>query len=129
MNKILILSHGELAKGIESSLDIFSVNKEKIEFFSAYTDDTDPMIQIDASVQEHIQEGNVIILTDLFGGSLTRFCLEKYHDNERVHIISGYNLALVMSLAMEKEAISQEKIEESIKQAQDDMKYVRLGGK
>ena len=46
MRKIVLLSHGGMAKGLLNTLSIFTANIDQITAISAYVDDCDPKAEL-----------------------------------------------------------------------------------
>ena len=74
--KFLIASHGNLAKGFQSSLDILDKGKEAAVINAYVTpEDYTPIIQ--TFLQSLGAEEQAIILTDLYGGSVNQKLFKK----------------------------------------------------
>ena len=57
MRKIVLLSHGGMAKGLLNTLSIFTANIDQITAISAYVDDCDPKAELEsfwASVNDEV---------------------------------------------------------------------------
>ena len=104
--KFLIASHGNLAKGFQSSLDILADKGKELAVINAYVtpEDYTPIIQ--TFLQSLGAEEQAIILTDLYGGSV--------------------NLAIALSLIFLKEGekLTKEDIQAAIAEAQ--IQFVEL---
>jgi len=78
-------------------------------------------------IEETPREDEIVILTDLFGGSVNNDASMLFRDlkRENLHIITGVNLALALELLLypDNEPLAQA-IEAMIEQARDGMKYV-----
>ena len=89
MRRFVIGSHHLLAHGLRDTLE-FLTCKENIIDISAYVDDTDAEEQIAQVFASIAPEDEVIIMTDMLGGSVNqKFC--PYMTEHR-HLISGINL-------------------------------------
>ena len=117
MNKILIASHGHLASGVQSSLEILTGMGNKVTVIDAYVDDHDYVPDIKKFIDE--LDGQMgIIFTDLFGGSVNQKVMLEVADHENVFVITGTNLPIVLSVVLENEAITKTKLEELIAASQ-----------
>ena len=72
MNKILLASHGYLAQGMKSSLEILMGANDRIECLCAYVDDDtrDVAALIDAWMESKDPADSWFVVTDIFGGSV-----------------------------------------------------------
>ncbi|WP_040215052.1 PTS sugar transporter subunit IIA [Clostridium polynesiense] len=99
MIKILIASHGYYAKGAESALEIIIGNRSNVTYLSAYVEDKSLKEDVEEYFKGVSEEDSVIILTDLFGGSVNQ-TLTSYVKRENTYIISGFNLALLLEILL-----------------------------
>ncbi|ELC8394395.1 PTS sugar transporter subunit IIA [Clostridium perfringens] len=126
--KILIASHGKLAEGIQSSLNILADKGDDVEVINAYITDEDYTPQIVNFIESIGENEQGIIFTDLFGGSVnqkvvTQVAIAK---KENIFIISNANLAIVLSILFSAE---DELTEESIKNAIDEAQVTLVSTK
>ena len=70
----------------------------------------------------------VIVITDIFGGSVNNLFMEKIPLNKNIHLITGLNLPLVLNLLGEQEnyLIPEELIQNSMEISSDAVKYCNL---
>lgn len=118
--KFLVASHGNLANGIKSSLDILAGCGEKIEVINAYINDedyTEKIIQFISSISNDEQG---IIFTDLYGGSVNQKVLSEVINlnKNNIFIISNSNLAIVLSLIFYEEELTEEILDKIILESQ-----------
>lgn|SRR5699024_7061403 len=100
MKQMLLATHGHFASGIKSSLEIILGKQENIQTIDAYVDETNFEEQLDKYISSiSINEDTLIVVTDLFGGSVNQKIVNKLQ-NENVHIITGLNLPLLLELQM-----------------------------
>ena len=98
MNKLIIASHGKLAEGVKSSLNVLGIDTDKISFVNCYVDDNDAKEHIAKCIEESKEE-TMIVLTDLLGGSVnTEFM--QYLQKDNLYIVAGFNFGLVLQLLM-----------------------------
>lgn len=119
--KYLIASHGELANGIKSSLDILANEGNAVEVINAYITDEDYTPKIVKFIKNIGDDEQGVIFTDLFGGSVNQKSVTEVLNNksENVFIISNVNLAIVLSLLFSVEdEFSEEYIKKSIVESQ-----------
>ena len=100
MRKFLIAAHGTLPEGIQSSLEIIMGSLENVFLIQAYVGENKSLKEEIESVLEHIDnEDELVVFTDLMGGSVTNQILQ-YALKENVFIISGFNLPLLLEVLL-----------------------------
>lgn len=123
MLKLLLGSHGHLASGMKTSIDIFG-GCERLTVIDAYVDDRiidDDLNAFFASVNDDDQ---VVMLSDLYGGSVNNKMFERLA-RPNTYLIAGVNLALVLELLM-KEEITPEELEALVVQSREMLRVVTL---
>lgn len=118
----LVATHGELAKGFQSSLNILADKGNSIEIINAYVTDEDYTSQIVEFIQSVEQDEQAIIFTDLFGGSVNQRVLAEVltQKKENIFIISNANLAILLTLIVgsEEEKLTDALISDAIEESQ-----------
>lgn len=99
MLKILIASHGNYADGVKSATNIIIGNKENVHYLNAYVSEVSVKDQLENFFKEVHEDDEVIILTDIYGGSVNQNVF-PYVKKENVYIISGFNLATVLEILL-----------------------------
>ncbi|MDB5013948.1 MAG: hypothetical protein JWQ25_2150 [Daejeonella sp.] len=125
MRKFLIATHGALAAGIKSSLDIIIGPAENVFLIQAYLDENKTIEEELIEVLHQIEdEDELVIFTDLLGGSITNQIV-THALKSNIHIVSGFNLPLLIEviLADGDEPIV-EIIESALTNAKDQLVYV-----
>lgn len=102
LRKFLIASHGRLASGMASSLQILLGSDEGVTVLDAYLDASRVEDHVEAFYRSENQEDQVILLSDLVGGSVNQV-LYRYLDRPHTFLVAGVNLALVLELVAQKE--------------------------
>ncbi|MEI0530572.1 hypothetical protein R4I97_03325 [Brachyspira pilosicoli] len=125
MFRFIMASHGNFASGIKESINMISGNFDCLESFCCYVDKN---FDIHKSIDELLtkyKEDDVIVITDIYGGSVNNAFLEKLHQYPNLHLISGLNLSLMLALLLEKDNYSNIKslITDSINDSKDSFKY------
>ena len=124
MLKIFLSSHGHMASGIKSSLDILIGNTDKITVFDAYVDEKNVQDVLDNFYKTVSEDDEVLLLSDLYGGSVNQVMF-TYLNRPNTRLVSGVNLALVLELAI-KETISDSELEELVETSRMIMKIVKM---
>lgn len=106
MRRIILTSHGNLAEGMLHSLEMIMGKQPQMTAVSAYlTPEDDLKLKISSILAETPAEDELIIVTDLFGGSVNN-CWMLHLDDPRVQIISGMNLGILVELASQPDTES-----------------------
>ena len=124
MLKIFLSSHGHMASGIKSSLDILIGNTDKITVFDAYVDEKNVQDVLDNFYKTVSEDDEVLLLSDLYGGSVNQVMF-TYLNRPNTRLVSGVNLAIVLELAI-KETISDSELEELVETSRMMMKIVKI---
>lgn len=119
--KYLVASHGQLASGIQSSINILTNQGEKIKTIDAYVDDSDYTKDVEDFVSSIQEDDYGVIFTDLYGGSvnqrITSTVLEQ-GKQDQVTIITNANLAIVLTVMMMGDVPTEETLRTLIEEAQ-----------
>ena len=104
MKTIILLSHGELAKGMADTAQMIMGKQKNLYAISAYTEEN---VNFPAMVKKLIQSspGETVLVTDLMGGSVNNQMIELAAQTG-AHLISGMNLTLVLSLLNDDPSLS-----------------------
>ncbi|HEY4110611.1 hypothetical protein [Puia sp.] len=129
MRRFLIVSHGELAGGIRSALELITGVTAGVAILQAYVDEN-------KSVEEEIagllggacDEEEWVVFTDLLGGSITNQVLRVAAElgvMGSVHVVAGINLPLVIEVVMADSSTPvREVLNDAIGMARDQLVYV-----
>ena len=105
MNRIILASHGGLSAGMKDTVqmilgelpNLYALATRLLEGFAA--------------------EDAVYIVTDVMGGSVNNEMLTLLPEYPAVHLICGMNASLVLTLASNDEALTQDELAECIADA------------
>lgn len=118
MTKIILISHGDLAKGMAQSAQMITGKKTNLSYYGLYPGEhPSKMINIIKNEVISSQENNYIVVADILGCSVCNAAMELLN-LENVKVISGMNLSLIIHLLLSSE-ISDEKLNEKINNAQE----------
>lgn len=125
MKKILIATHGKFAEGIVSTVEIITGKQENLYFLNAYVDDISVEEKMETFLKENVnRDDHLIIFTDLFGGSVNQTAI-RYLSDEKVDIIAGFNLPIILEVMMLDAAhITPERLREITNSAKEQIIYV-----
>ncbi len=126
MRRFVFASHHYMAHGLKDTVDFLTNQAKKIYDINAYVEEEKK--DIDVVVKELFAsfdpDDEVIVLTDLMGGSV----YQKFfpYMNDHVHVICGMNLPLAMSflLASEDQTLTQESVDAIIEECKKQIVYV-----
>ncbi|MCI5774763.1 MAG: PTS fructose transporter subunit IIA [Erysipelotrichaceae bacterium] len=122
--KLLIATHGTFAEGIKSALQIIVGNVENIATINAYVDECDLKKELDNYFEINKNE-ELIVCTDLFGGSVNQAIIQKLKEKEFI-LVTGVNfpMLLELSLALGNGNPDKEKIRELINNSKEQLMLV-----
>lgn len=123
MNRIILASHSNLAKGMYDSLKFFNNDIEgMVSYICAYEDG----LNFENTLREaldSIKEDHILIFTDIIGGSINQTAV-KLLGSYPIHVISGMNLPMLLSVVFAPEEINDKNIDAYIVQGQDQIVYM-----
>jgi len=99
---ILIISHSTLAESLKQTVSLIVGEKENLSTLSLMKNDRieDFSERLKKKVMEIDKGDGVLILADMFGGTPCNSALALYGTDDRVRIITGVNLPLVIEAIM-----------------------------
>ena len=111
MRHVLVATHGRMAEGIKTSMEMISGPRENFTFINFYTDDK---VDYEALIREYMEkpaeEDEILICTDMFFGSVSQMFV-PYLKRKNVYMLTGINLPALLEVAFFEEALSKEVIE------------------
>jgi mannose/fructose-specific phosphotransferase system component IIA len=122
--KLFVSSHGHLASGLKSSMEILYGRCDNITVFDAYVDERSVREQLEQFF-ETVNEGEqVLLISDLYGSSVNQ-AMSLFLNRPDTTLIAGANLALMIGL-VGRERISREEVDELIAQSRQMLCIVDL---
>lgn len=94
--KILVIGHGRFAEGIKSVANKIVGDLSEVTFMNTYVDDIDFHVELDNYFSKN---NNVLVLTDLFGGSVNQAIIQ-YITKVNINIITGINIPLILEILL-----------------------------
>lgn len=125
MVRFFLSSHGHLAGGLKSSIDILLGGCDRLTVFDAYVDERSPEEELKAFYETVEPEDQVILLSDMYGGSVNNIMV-TFLDRPNTTLIAGVNLALVIGLVILEGPITREMIDEVVRQSREAIRVVEL---
>lgn len=124
MTQIILASHGYLAKGMKDTLNMIIGDVSMVEAFSSYRDeDVNVRDAVEEIIKEKYDKGDIFILTDILGGSVNTEMMSLIKEYPKIHVLSGMNLPVVISLATQTDEVSESELQQIIKDSQQSIVY------
>lgn len=129
---ILLISHGKLAEGILDAGKLFYGEKvEKVK--TLCLQQTDGGDEFGARIREaltelEVEKEGVLILCDLYGGTPANQCVSIFMEQEKVKIVTGMNLAMLINVLVERpfmESLEDLDVEELVSIGKDNILDLR----
>ncbi len=118
----ILTGHSHISEGIASAIEF--VLGISVSYFNAYVEGEEFYLdKILAEIEKYPKEDEIIIMTDILGGSVNNDMM-KLTQMPNVHLICGTNLALAAQIVMagDEQDIGQI-IRQSIQTARDGIQY------
>ena len=112
-----------MASGMKSSIEIFCGENNNLTVFDAYVDEKNVSEQLDAFYQTVGEDDLVILLSDLYSGSVNQQ-MYMYLTKPNTMLVAGVNLALVLELTA-LDSITEEGLERLVEQSRQALKVVK----
>ncbi|MEI7543131.1 MAG: PTS sugar transporter subunit IIA [bacterium] len=102
MTGIVIISHSTLAEALKTTVSLIVGDKENVYTLCLMKNDKmeDFAEKLKVCVEAADSGDGVLILADMFGGTPCNTSLALFGNNEKVRIITGVNLPLVIEAIM-----------------------------
>lgn len=108
MENILLVSHGGMAAGVKTSLEMIAGKQNHVSTVSLNEDGDNIQFEEELKRKMKTLNGSVLIIADLLGGTPCNVALKNYSEDTQVKIIAGMSLPMVIEAAINKEISSQE---------------------
>lgn len=123
MLRLFLSSHGHLASGMKSSVEILSGSNDRLTVFDAYVNEENVKDVLDHYFETIVKpEDEVILLSDLYGGSVNQV-MYLYLNRPHTTLIAGVNLALVLELSV-RESVTKEELQKLVEQSRTMLRIV-----
>ena len=118
MNRIILASHGGLSAGMKDTVQMILGELPNLYALATLRDETEPItVAARRLLEGFAAEDAVYIVTDVMGGSVNNEMLTLLPEYPAVHLICGMNASLVLTLASNDEALTQDELAECIEDA------------
>jgi len=104
MNHILLITHGQLGKVFLEVAEAMLSRPLEVQALSFMDlQDADAFAkEVENQMQSYPKEDCILILTDLFGGTPSNLAI-PYLEKDRIEVITGLNLGMIMHLLSQEE--------------------------
>lgn len=121
----VIASHSTFSAGMASALKFFAGDGLDLTVLTAYVDNKPIDQQVKEIFDDIPEEDEVIVLTDLMGGSVNQKFF-PYVYRQHTQVITGMNLSLAMAIVMEpvNGYLSADRVREIVEEAKNQLTYV-----
>lgn len=125
--KILLTTHGDFAYGLKSSVDMIMQSESNLDVISLTEEGIELYKENLNNYLDDVTE--VLILTDLFGGTPFNSCYEYkcLNKNKQINIISGVNLPILIQTLMLQtmDDLKSENIDQLVNQGIEGIKWIK----
>lgn len=127
MKKFLVAAHGRLAEGLQSTLDLFTGGAFDFTYICAHVEGERPLKeQIQDFLKNVTPEDEVVIFTDLYGGSVNQQITLATKGMNNVFIVAGMNVPVILDIALETESYTRELINQKVINAREVLQQVEV---
>lgn len=128
MKKVLIATHGKLADGFKSALELLYAQNNSIEVLNAYIDETNVIDRVHRFVDSVESDDEAVIFTDLKCGSVNQLVMNQLaQSDKKIFVLTGINLALILEIMLSTHEITEEYLEEVVLLAREEISLMKLG--
>lgn len=104
MRRFILATHGHFAAGILESLELVFGEQEDISTICAFVDGaSDIHVLVQDALAQTPKDADIVVCTDIFGGSVNNEFLNALPDHPRVHLVAGMNLPMLIALLLSPE--------------------------
>ena len=119
---VLVATHGEMAKGLFDAIDMICGTQEKFSIVSLkrgqYAESFGE--ELGEKINELNSDEGVVVLVDLLGATPMNQSALNLYKSDKVEVITGVNLPMVVTAAMERDCFSD--IKELVEKIKNDGK-------
>ena len=125
--KVFLASHGHMAGGMASSVEILMGKQDKLTIFDAYIEGENETVEqhVEKFLSEAGENETKVLLSDLYGGSVNQ-AMMKYIRQPNTYLISGVTLSILMEILLRADELGREDLEEIIRGARELTQLVTL---
>lgn len=122
MNQFIIATHSILAQGFYEAVKFFNSEINNLDYINAYTDSPEFQKILVEKLKKY-QDNNIIVLTDMAGGSVNQVAAQLM-DDYKFQLITGINLSMVLEFVFNSENLTSERIQEIVEKNKEQVIYM-----
>lgn len=120
MNQIILASHGGMAAGLKTTLELILGEVPHVYAVATTRDEVEPITTATRRLLDSFApQDKVYILTDVIGGSVNNDMMTLLKEYPAVTILCGMNACLALTLATCEDPISDDELEDMLQMARD----------
>lgn len=116
--KLFLATHGRMASGMKSSIEVLLGSTDNLIVFDAYIDDNDLRKRVEMFFDETEAAEVKVLISDIYGGSVCQV-LTNYIGHENTFVLTGVNLGIILSLLTRSEDITKQDLIDIINESKE----------
>lgn len=104
MKNIVLISHGEMAKGVKSSVEMIVGKQGNLHVVSLRADGDNLQFEKELADKMKALTGSTLIIADLLGGTPCNVATKNYLNADGIEIIAGMTLSIVIEAIVNQQA-------------------------
>ena len=125
MTKFLFVTHGHMAPGVKSTLEIITGNCSKLTEIDAYVDSKNVVVAVKEYFDQLLDDEQLIMLSDIENGSANQL-LYKYLSRPKTFLITGVNLPLLLQIILnDNPELTENDLKKAIDEAKNSIKLFK----
>lgn len=127
MKHFLIATHGELSKVFIETVELIAGKSTNVSYFGMTKLKSGDMAkeELKKILRNKKEDEHYIVLTDVFGGSVTNICTELLLEKNDFDMVTGLNLPMILTMILAGEETSiEETITEGVRAAQEGIIHI-----
>jgi mannose/fructose-specific phosphotransferase system component IIA len=122
--QVVVATHAEMATGIKKTTEFIMGDQPNLHAFPAYSPGNENFLEKLTSFIEHHRNESVVVFTDIIGGSVNSQVTQMLSRFDKVYLIAGVNLPMVIQLLLTHEDTGIETIHKVIAEGREGIRFV-----
>lgn len=124
MKKLLIASHGSVASGIKSALQILLSDASCVTAIDCYLVESDASVLIQDWIASVNPDDEALMFSDLIGGSVCNTIMQFKPEQSGIVHVAGFNLITVIECLLSTEPLTPDNVDKIVAAGSQQMKRV-----
>jgi mannose/fructose/sorbose-specific phosphotransferase system IIA component len=127
MKHFLIATHGELSKAFIETVELIAGKSTNVSYFGMTKLKSGDMAkeELEKILRNKKEDEQFIVLTDVYGGSVTNICTELLLEKNDFDVVTGLNLPMILTMILSGEETSiEDTITEGVRAAQEGIIHI-----